>query len=66
MAYAYMFKIIMVGDTGVGKSSLLYRFIENEYKEISTTIGVEVMLEASCAASPPSLGLASSPSRASR
>ncbi|KAJ6247311.1 ras-related protein rab-4a [Anaeramoeba flamelloides] len=40
--YSYIFKYIVVGAMGVGKSSLLTRFIEDKfYPEISHTIGVE-------------------------
>ena len=42
MSYTYLFKLILVGDSGVGKSSLLYRFINSKYinyKEL--TIGVD-------------------------
>lgn len=35
-------KLIIIGSPGVGKSSLLNRFTNNEYKEAySTTLGVE-------------------------
>ena len=41
-SYDYLFKIVLVGDSGVGKSNLLSRFIKNEFFENSqTTIGVE-------------------------
>eukprot|EP01155_Anaeramoeba_flamelloides_P051059 Anaeramoba_flamelloidesc42263_g1_i1.p1 GENE.c42263_g1_i1~~c42263_g1_i1.p1 ORF type:complete len:172 (+),score=14.59 c42263_g1_i1:23-538(+) len=41
-SYNYVFKYIIVGAMGVGKSSLLTRFIEDKfYPEISHTIGVE-------------------------
>ncbi|CAG9318204.1 unnamed protein product [Blepharisma stoltei] len=37
-----LFRVIIVGDTGVGKSCLLLRFSENMFKETHTvTIGVE-------------------------
>jgi Ras-related protein Rab-1A len=40
--YDYLFKILLVGDTTVGKSSLLIRFIENTYQEeMTSTIGVD-------------------------
>ncbi|CDW82707.1 ras-related protein rab-11b [Stylonychia lemnae] len=40
--YDFLFKIVLVGDSGVGKSNLLSRFINNEfYDNSSTTIGVE-------------------------
>jgi Ras-related protein Rab-11A/Ras-related protein Rab-11B len=41
-AYDYLFKIVLIGDSGVGKSNLLSRFTKNEFNlESKTTIGVE-------------------------
>lgn len=40
--YDYLFKIVLIGDSGVGKSNLLSRFTKNEFNlESKTTIGVE-------------------------
>lgn len=40
--YDYLYKIVLVGDSGVGKSNLLTRFTKNEFNFKSTsTIGVE-------------------------
>eukprot|EP01113_Clastostelium_recurvatum_P009553 TRINITY_DN1460_c0_g1_i1.p1 TRINITY_DN1460_c0_g1~~TRINITY_DN1460_c0_g1_i1.p1 ORF type:complete len:230 (-),score=52.73 TRINITY_DN1460_c0_g1_i1:133-777(-) len=40
--YDFLFKFIVIGDTNVGKSCLLHRFIDNKFKqESSHTIGVE-------------------------
>jgi small GTP-binding protein len=40
--YHQMMKLIVVGDSGTGKSSLLHRFVENTFSEDQTqTIGVE-------------------------
>jgi GTPase SAR1 family protein len=37
-----LYKLIIVGDRAVGKSSLLSRFVENEFsREHVTTIGVD-------------------------
>ena len=37
-----MFKLIIIGDTGVGKSCLMRRVMDNEFKvEHQVTIGVE-------------------------
>ncbi|ABO94510.1 predicted protein [Ostreococcus lucimarinus CCE9901] len=41
-SYDYLFKIVLVGDSGVGKSNLLSRFTRNEFcLESKSTIGVE-------------------------
>ncbi|KAG8497714.1 hypothetical protein CXB51_007267 [Gossypium anomalum] len=40
--YDYLFKIVLIGDSGVGKSNLLSRFTRNEFcLESKSTIGVE-------------------------
>ena len=37
-----LFKLLLIGDSGVGKSSLLHRFADDEYKEdYISTIGVD-------------------------
>ncbi|KAI8349634.1 GTP-binding protein [Choanephora cucurbitarum] len=41
-AYDYLFKIVIIGDSGVGKSNLLLRYTSDEFMEDSrSTIGVE-------------------------
>ena len=43
---AYKFKIIVVGAQGVGKTSLIRRFVENKFKEdYTTTIGTDITLK---------------------
>ena len=38
----YLFKIVLIGDSGVGKSNLLSRFTKDEFNlELKSTIGVE-------------------------
>eukprot|EP00249_Psilotum_nudum_P011591 c23258_g2_i1 orf=306-950(-) len=40
--YDYLFKVVITGDSGVGKSNLLSRFTRNEFcLESKSTIGVE-------------------------
>lgn len=42
MSYAYMFKYIIIGDTGVGKSCMLLQFTDKRFKQDhDLTIGVE-------------------------
>ena len=41
-SYDMLFKIVLIGDSGVGKSNLLSRFTRNEFcLESKSTIGVE-------------------------
>lgn len=41
--YDFHFKIVIIGDSGVGKSNLLTRFTRNEFtQESKATIGVEL------------------------
>ncbi|SAL96525.1 hypothetical protein [Absidia glauca] len=40
--YDFLFKLVLIGDSGVGKSNLLSRFTTNEFNlESKSTIGVE-------------------------
>ena len=40
--YDYLFKVVLIGDSGTGKSNLLARFTRNEFSlESRSTIGVE-------------------------
>jgi len=42
MSYAYLFKYIIIGDTGVGKSCLLLQFTDKRFQAMhDLTIGVE-------------------------
>ncbi|KAB1225851.1 Ras-related protein Rab11C [Morella rubra] len=55
--YDYLFKIVLIGDSGVGKSNILSRFTRNEFcLESKSTIGVEFAtrtLQASLPLPPP-------------
>jgi Ras-related protein Rab-11A len=40
--YDYLFKVVLIGDSGVGKSNLLSRFTRNSFAlDSKSTIGVE-------------------------
>jgi len=39
-AYDLSFKILLIGDSAVGKSSLLVSFIANSVEDIAPTIGI--------------------------
>ena len=40
--YNYLFKIIVIGDAGVGKSCMMLQFTEANFRpEVDSTIGVE-------------------------
>ncbi|WVZ25477.1 hypothetical protein V8G54_004021, partial [Vigna mungo] len=39
--FDYLFKLLMIGDSGVGKSSLLLSFTTEAFEDLSPTIGVD-------------------------
>ncbi|GKV32119.1 hypothetical protein SLEP1_g40748 [Rubroshorea leprosula] len=44
--YDYLFKVVLIGDSGVGESNPLSRFTRNEFcLESKSTIGVEFVSE---------------------
>ena len=41
-AYDHLFKVLLIGDAGVGKSSILLRFTDDTFNEhLEATIGVD-------------------------
>ena len=44
--YDHLFKVLMVGDSGVGKSCMLLRFVDQQYNETYiSTIGVDFRIK---------------------
>ncbi|KAJ0967240.1 hypothetical protein J5N97_024157 [Dioscorea zingiberensis] len=43
--YDFSFKILLIGDSGVGKSSLLVSFISNHVEDLAPTIGVDFKIK---------------------
>ena len=43
--FDHTIKLLLVGDSGVGKSSLLLRFCNDTFEELSPTIGVDFKLK---------------------
>ena len=40
--YDYLFRILLVGDSGVGKTCILIRFVENTFSQsYLSTIGID-------------------------
>eukprot|EP01120_Amphizonella_sp_Union-15-10_P000750 TRINITY_DN1077_c0_g1_i2.p1 TRINITY_DN1077_c0_g1~~TRINITY_DN1077_c0_g1_i2.p1 ORF type:complete len:227 (-),score=38.09 TRINITY_DN1077_c0_g1_i2:90-770(-) len=47
--YDYLYKIVLIGDSAVGKSNLISRFTKNEFNlETRSTIGVEFATRSIC------------------
>ncbi len=44
-SFDHLFKILLVGDSGVGKSSILMRFTTDNLADLSPTIGVDFKLK---------------------
>lgn len=46
LEYDYLFKLILIGDSGIGKSCLLRRYTDNNYEEnYVSTIGVDFKIK---------------------
>ncbi|XP_044510090.1 ras-related protein RABC1 [Mangifera indica] len=43
--FDYMFKLLLIGDSGVGKSTLLLSFTSNTFEELTPTIGVDFKIK---------------------
>jgi Rab family protein len=43
--YDLSFKILLIGDSGVGKSSLLLSFISSSVEDLAPTIGVDFKIK---------------------
>lgn len=43
--YDHLVKILLVGDSGVGKSSIVTRFVSDSFEELSPTVGVDFKLK---------------------
>ncbi|XP_078434060.1 RAB GTPASE HOMOLOG B18 [Wolffia australiana] len=41
LEFDYLFKLLLIGDSGVGKSSLLLSFMSKTFEDLSPTIGVD-------------------------
>lgn len=40
--FDFLFKLLLIGDSGVGKTSIIYRFVENKFESsFITTIGID-------------------------
>lgn len=37
----YTYKVVLLGRTSVGKSSLAYQYVKNDFKEVLPTVGCE-------------------------
>ncbi|KAL6987321.1 Ras-related protein RABC2a [Sarracenia purpurea var. burkii] len=44
-SYDLSFKVLLIGDSGVGKSSLLVSFISNSVEDLAPTIGVDFKIK---------------------
>ncbi|NXG27672.1 RAB17 protein, partial [Dromaius novaehollandiae] len=45
---AYIYKVVLLGNTSVGKSSLAYRYVKNDFKESLPTMGCSFLTQTLC------------------
>ncbi|NXE45649.1 RAB17 protein, partial [Casuarius casuarius] len=45
---AYIYKVVLLGSTSVGKSSLAYRYVKNDFKESLPTMGCSFLTQTLC------------------
>lgn len=45
MTVQYTYKVMLLGPAAVGKTSLLHRFVKNEFGDYRSTIGVDFMIK---------------------
>lgn len=38
---SYMYKVVLLGSMSVGKSSLAYRYVKSDFRELLPTVGCE-------------------------
>jgi len=41
----HRFVVILIGESGVGKSSIVQRYCDDSFSNLSTTIGVDVVIK---------------------
>ncbi|NWI19481.1 RAB17 protein, partial [Crypturellus soui] len=44
----YTYKVVLLGNTSVGKSSLAYRYVKNDFKESLPTVGCSFFTQTLC------------------
>ncbi|NXO32887.1 RAB17 protein, partial [Cisticola juncidis] len=42
---SYMFKVVLLGSMSVGKSSLAYRYVRNDFRELLSTVGCSFFIQ---------------------
>uniref|UniRef100_A0A8C4WP25 Uncharacterized protein n=1 Tax=Gopherus evgoodei TaxID=1825980 RepID=A0A8C4WP25_9SAUR len=39
--HAYIYRVVLLGSTAVGKSSIAFCYVKNDFKEFMSTVGCE-------------------------